>query len=114
MTELVDPVFLALAAYRAAVRHERAVEAQWAAPRGEELRRLDEFHRTRVAWENAATLAEWLREEAADTLLAVARGDRPLGWTKDRLEYVTKSRNRSIRAVLAQLRSLHEDGEVRR
>lgn len=61
------------AAYEAAVTYQRWVLKKWE-PRDAELRRKDEFNRTRIAWENDSYRAEMLRKLTGDLLLAVVRG----------------------------------------
>lgn len=98
-----DAAVLAAAelAYRLAVLNGRRVDARWER-RGAELRRLDEFHRTRVAWENAHVLAEWLCEEAGDLVLCVLRRAAPFQRSPLRAECFRKRHDRDfVRALVA-------------
>jgi len=92
-TEITEPVRLALTAYKLAWKYRRAILKQWA-PRSEELRQLDEFHRTYVAWENADTRSEWLIEEAGYVLLRAASERKPIPPDRFRLEVFERCRNR--------------------
>ena len=74
-----DRVHAAIHAYRLSVEYRRRVIDKWQkrADAGESLRALDEFHRTRVAWENDMWRSEKLTERAKEVLLSAVRGDEP-------------------------------------
>ena len=94
-------VVLAISAHRLAWGYRCAVYRKWA-PRAEELRQLDAFHRTHVAWENAGTRGEWLCEETAHVLLRAVEGRRPFGLHASRLKFFERCQNqRWLRALVA-------------
>jgi hypothetical protein len=74
-----DRVHAAIHAYRLAVEYRRRVMIKWQkrADAGEKLSAIDEFHRTRVSWENDMWRSEKLTERAKEVLLTSIRGDEP-------------------------------------
>lgn len=91
----------AVLAYRLAWAYTEQERARWE-PRLEEVNRLDAFHRTRVARENAITRAEWLREEAGHVLLRAAVGGVPFPAGEFKREVFGRCRNRLwLRALRA-------------
>lgn len=66
----------AVGAYQLAIEYRRRVLDKWQkrADAGENLRDIDEFHRTRVAWENDMWRSEKLIERAQEVLLWVIQG----------------------------------------
>lgn len=68
--EVLDAIY----AYRLAFAYRERVLNKWI-PRDEQLRKLDSFHRTWVAWENDCYRYERLCACASDALLHVVRGD---------------------------------------
>jgi len=97
-----DPETLAAAfeSYRLAVEWERRVILKWE-PRDAELRKLDEFHRTRVAWENEYYHAEEVRKFAQDMLLRTAGCFKQLyGMDKILYDSVVKRKDRNFVRVL--------------
>ena len=93
MTEVTEAVQLALTAYKLAWKYRRAMQKQWA-PRAEELRKLDAFHRTHVAWENADTRSEWLCEETGHVLLRAVSERQPIGVDSFKAATFERCRNR--------------------
>jgi hypothetical protein len=88
-----NAVQLSLTAYELAWKYCCSVHKQWE-PRAEELRQLDEFHRTSIAFENADARADWLCEECAHVLLRAASKRKPIPPDRFRLEVFQKCRNR--------------------
>jgi len=91
--EVTEAAQLAITAYKLAWKYRRAVQKQWE-PRLEEIRKLDEFHRTSVAWENAMTRSDWLCEEAGYVLLRAVSDRQPLGVDRFKAEVFERCRNR--------------------
>jgi hypothetical protein len=88
-----ESVRLAISAYRLACKYRKRVQEQWE-PRLPELRQLDAFHRSCVAYENADTRADWLCEETAHVLLSAVGGREPIPPEPFKLEVFEKCRNR--------------------
>lgn len=66
----------AIAAYRGIVDHLRKLDEHWV-PKHARLAKLDSFHRSRVARENAYYWGREIRDYAVDVLLSVVRGEVP-------------------------------------
>jgi len=108
-----DAVGAALHAYRLACRYHDHIIGKWL-PRDAELRKLDEMHRTRCAWENDLYRAEKLVDLAGRVLLAVARGDAAQDvfrdpWVEEHVFSKCKNRRflRVLRAVDALMKTDH-------
>ena len=95
----------AIAAYRLAVEYDVRVRERWAS-RGAELKRLDGWHRTRVAWENASFRAQRLKERAGD-VLCWAVSHRTLVYSRDPFD-VDRTFTSRDRDFVRALRALDE------
>jgi len=90
----------AFRAYRLAVEYERRVILKWE-PRDVELRKLGEFNRTRIAWENEIYLAEEVRKFASDILLRTASCyGRLYGMDQVLYDALSKRKDRNLIRVL--------------
>lgn len=67
---------LAIEAYRYLVREIERSEVYWGC-RGDDVDKKDEFHRSRVARENAHYWSSELHDHAKSVLAAIARGETP-------------------------------------
>jgi hypothetical protein len=104
----------AVAAYRAATEYRLHIEAKWA-KRGAELRRLDEFHRTYVTWENDEHRAAKLYERAVEYMKAAARGATHVFVDSFDDDHVfSRCKERQFRKVLDALAALRVRIEARR
>ncbi|RLB39097.1 MAG: hypothetical protein DRH30_10440 [Deltaproteobacteria bacterium] len=91
----------AIYAYRLAVAYRERVLDKWI-PRDEELRKLDSFHRTRVALESDCYRFERLCECASYVLLRVLRDEPDVDINLYDINLFKKCRDRSfLRAVNA-------------
>ena len=86
-------VDLAIKAYRLACQYRKAIWKKWA-PRREELRKLGEWNRSSIAFENDTYRSECLCEEAAQVLFCAVRGSQPLGVDPLKVELFEKPKNR--------------------
>lgn len=100
---------MALDAYRAACEHQMRLEDKWE-PKESLLSKLDEFHRTRVAHENAFYRSRALIERANEVMRAVSRSAYndparlfPPMWDTFSEEVLRKSKDRSEQRVLGKI-----------
>ncbi|NIN64194.1 MAG: hypothetical protein GTO63_05745 [Anaerolineae bacterium] len=97
----------AIKAYRLALKYREKVLKKWEL-RGDELRSLDEFHRTRVAWENDMWRSEELEKATARTVLGAIKGEP--GWMPTfNVSYFEKCRNRDFLKVWNLLKEMIDE-----
>ncbi len=107
---------MATLAYRSAVEHRVRLIKKWE-PRDAELRKLDEFHRTRVAWENASYFADNVQELAGSVLMAAARGDKAYPMYSSVTDVLnSKHPTKDLRKVIDKIKAVLEvfNGQVRK
>ena len=99
----------AIKAYQLAIKYREYIENKWI-PRAVELRQLDSFHRTHVAWENDDYRAENLVKYAGRMLLCTAVGqqfwEHPIQW-----KHFEECRNRRFLKSFKLLVELKADQE---
>jgi len=96
----------AIEAYRLAHEYRDYILEKWR-PRQAELRELDEFHRTHVAWENDCYRFETLIDETGRALLSTINGSEQ--WVHPfHLKHFKTCRNRKFLKVFKLLEGLTE------
>lgn len=105
----------ALEAYRLAMQYSRRMYLKWQ-PRSAELRRKDEFHPTRCAWENDDYRGDQIVKAARDAMLTIACGSKKLpGVDPMDIKMFNDCKNRDFVRAASALNTVYRiaRGEVR-
>jgi len=94
--------------YRLAKDYRRRMFKKWV-PRYPELQHLDEFHRTRVAYEGDMFRAEELMKCVTELMTRVLNREAPFGgYLRQNAEWFDKCRNKHFLRVYSALKDAHE------